>query len=59
MFAMRGSNTGVLRRILPAFYHFRKVRLIRKHLSLDATQLLVQALVTSKLDYTVIRYYMV
>jgi len=34
-----------------AFYHLRKIRLIRKHLTLDAAQLLVQALVTSKLDY--------
>ena len=34
-----------------AFYHLRKIRLIRKHLTFDATQLLVQALVTSKLDY--------
>ena len=31
-----------------AFYHLRKIRLIRKHLTLDAAQLLVQALVTSK-----------
>ena len=34
-----------------AFYHLRKIRLIRKHLTFDAAQLLVQALVTSKLDY--------
>ena len=34
-----------------AFYHLRKIRLIRKHLTCDAAQLLVQALVTSKLDY--------
>ena len=34
-----------------AFYHLRKIRLIRKHLTFDAAQLLVQALVISKLDY--------
>ena len=34
-----------------AFYHIRKIRLIRKHVTFDAAQLLVQALVTSKLDY--------
>ena len=34
-----------------AFYRLLKIRLIRKHLTFDATQLLVQALVTSKLDY--------
>ena len=34
-----------------AFYHLRKIRLIRKHLTFDATQLLVQALVSLKLDY--------
>ena len=34
-----------------AFYHLRKIRLIRKHLTFDAAQLLVQALVRSKLDY--------
>ena len=34
-----------------AFYHLRKIRLIRKHLTFDTAQLLVQALVTSKLDY--------
>ena len=34
-----------------AFYRLRKIRLIRKHLTFDAAQLLVQALVTSKLDY--------
>ena len=34
-----------------AFYHLRKIRLIRKHLTFDEAQLLVQALVTSKLDY--------
>ena len=33
-----------------AFYHLRKIRLIRKHLTI-AAQVLVQALVTSKLDY--------
>ena len=33
-----------------AFYHLRKIRLIRKHLTF-AAQVLVQALVTSKLDY--------
>ena len=34
-----------------AFYRLRKIRLIRKHLTFDAAQLLVQALITSKLDY--------
>ena len=34
-----------------AFYRLRKIRLIRKHLTFDVAQLLVQALVTSKLDY--------
>ena len=35
-----------------AFYRLRKIRLIRKHLiTFDAAQLLVQALVTSKVDY--------
>ena len=34
-----------------AFYRLRKIRLIRKHLTFDATQLLVQALVSLKLDY--------
>ena len=34
-----------------AFYYLRKIRLIRKHLTFDVAQLLVQALVTSKLDY--------
>ena len=34
-----------------AFYHLRKIRLIRKHLTFDSAQVLVQALVTSKLDY--------
>ena len=34
-----------------AFYHLRKISLIRKHLTFDATQLLVHALITSKLDY--------
>ena len=34
-----------------AFYRLRKIRLIRKHLTFDAAQRLVQALVTSKLDY--------
>ena len=34
-----------------AFYHLRKISLIRKYLTVDAAQLLVQALVTSKLDY--------
>ena len=33
-----------------AFYHLRKIRLIRKHLTFEG-QVLVQALVTSKLDY--------
>ena len=59
----RAGNTGVLfdesLSLVPqvtamcksAFYHLRKIRLIRKHLTFDAAQLLVQALVTSKLDY--------
>lgn len=34
-----------------AFYHLRKISLIRKYLTVDAAQLLVHALVTSKLDY--------
>ena len=34
-----------------AFYHLRKIRLIRKHLTFDVAQLLVRALVTSKLDH--------
>ena len=34
-----------------AFYRLRKIRLIRKHLTFDSAQLLVQVLVTSKLDY--------
>ena len=34
-----------------SFYHLRKIRLIRKHLTFDVAQLLVQALVTTKLDY--------
>ena len=34
-----------------AFYHLRKISLIRKHLTFDAAQLLVHALITSKLDY--------
>ena len=34
-----------------AFYHLRKINLIRKYLTFDAVQLLVHALVTSKLDY--------
>ena len=34
-----------------AFYHLRKISLIRKYLTFDAAQLLVHALVTSKLDY--------
>jgi len=34
-----------------AFCHPCKIRLICKHLTFDAAQLLVQALVTSKLDY--------
>ena len=33
------------------FYRLRKIRLICKHLTFDATQHLVQTLVTSKLDY--------
>ena len=34
-----------------AFYHLRKISLIRKYLTFDAAQLLFHALVTSKLDY--------
>ena len=34
-----------------AFYHLRKISLIRKYLTVGAAQLLVNALVTSKLDY--------
>ena len=34
-----------------AFYHLRKIRLIRKHLTFDLAQLLARAVVTSKLDY--------
>ena len=34
-----------------AFYHLRKISLIRKYLSFDAAQLLVHVLVTLKLDY--------
>ena len=34
-----------------AFYHLRKISLIRKYLTFDAAQLLVHAFVTSKLDY--------
>ena len=34
-----------------AFYHLRKISLIRKYLAVDAAQLLVHALVTSKLGY--------
>ena len=34
-----------------AFYHLRKISLIRKHLTFDAAQLLVHALVISKFDY--------
>ena len=34
-----------------AFYRLRKIRLIRKHLTFDSAQLLVQVLVASKLDY--------
>ena len=33
------------------FYHLCKIGLIHKHLTFYAAQLLVQALVTSKLDY--------
>ena len=33
-----------------SFYHLRKISLIRKYLTFDAAQLLVHALVTSKLD---------
>ena len=55
----RAGNIGVLfeeslcmvPQVQSSFYHLRKIRLIRKHLTFDATQLLVQALVTSKLDY--------
>ena len=34
-----------------AFYYLRKIILIHKYLTVDAAQLLVHALVTSKLDY--------
>lgn len=34
-----------------AFYHLRKISVIRKHLTFKATQLLVHALITSKFDY--------
>ena len=34
-----------------AFYHLRKISLIRKHLTFDEAQLLVPTLITSKLDY--------
>ena len=55
----RAGNIGVLfdeslcmvTQVQSSFYHLRKIRLIRKHLTFDAAQLLVQALVTSKLDY--------
>ena len=35
----------------PVFYRLRKISLISKYLTVDAAQLLVHALVTSKLDY--------
>ena len=34
-----------------ALYHLRKISVIRKYLSFDAAQILVDALITSKLDY--------
>ncbi|XP_022804788.1 uncharacterized protein LOC111342010 [Stylophora pistillata] len=34
-----------------AFYHLRKINIIHRYLTADAAQLLVHALVTSKLDY--------
>lgn len=34
-----------------AFYHLRKISLIRKQLTFDTAQILVHALITSKLDY--------
>jgi len=34
-----------------AFYHLHKISVIRKYLTFDAAQLLVHALITSKLDY--------
>jgi len=34
-----------------AFYHLRKISAIRKYLTFDAAQLLVHALITSRLDY--------
>ena len=34
-----------------AFYHRHKISIIRKHLTFNAAQLLVRALITSKLDY--------
>ena len=36
---------------ISAFYHLRKISVIRKHLTFKATQLLVHALITSKFDY--------
>ena len=41
----------VIAKCKSAFYHLRKISLIRRHLTFDAVQLLVHALVTSKLDY--------
>ena len=34
-----------------AFYHLRNISIIRKYLTFDAAQILVHALITSKLDY--------
>ena len=37
----------------PALYHLRKISVIRKYLTFDTAQLLVHALITSKLDYCI------
>ena len=55
----RAGNIGVLfdeslcmvLQVQSSFYHLRKISLIRKHPTFDVAQLLVQALVTTKLDY--------
>ena len=62
----RAGNIGVLfdeslcmvPQVQSSFYHLRKIRLIRKHLTFDVAQLLVQALVNQSLTI-VIRYYLV
>ena len=52
MFVTRESwLPQVIARCKSAFYHLRKFGLIPKHLTFDAAQLLVRALVASKLDY--------